>query len=221
MSSHHVVRDFQEPALLIADGEPCSMQLLEQLLNWSPVVVALDGAFPKLCELGIKVDYWLGDFDDLNPEEKLVELGQSNVEIVHTPDQNYTDFEKGIAFLIEKGAAEINIVWADGKRLDHAASNLSSFVKMAQNVRLVMYNNWSKMFLLPKQFEKWYPAGKIISLIPAPKAEGISTSGLKYELVNGELNFGDRTGSSNEALADGLVSITHSDGQLLMIEVDE
>jgi thiamine pyrophosphokinase len=35
MSSHHIVRDDQEPALIIANGAACSAELLGQLLEWS------------------------------------------------------------------------------------------------------------------------------------------------------------------------------------------
>ena len=54
MSSHHIIRDKQEPALIIANGEECSMDLLEQLLEWSPTVVVLDGAIQRVIDLGIK-----------------------------------------------------------------------------------------------------------------------------------------------------------------------
>ena len=33
MSSHHIVRDDQEPALIIANGASCSEELLGQLLD--------------------------------------------------------------------------------------------------------------------------------------------------------------------------------------------
>ena len=56
MSSHHIVRDTQEPALIIANGEACSRELLDQLLEWNPVVMVLDGALPRVLELGIKID---------------------------------------------------------------------------------------------------------------------------------------------------------------------
>jgi thiamine pyrophosphokinase len=32
MSSHHIVRDDQEPELIIANGEACSDDLLDQLM---------------------------------------------------------------------------------------------------------------------------------------------------------------------------------------------
>jgi len=64
MSSHHIVRDDQEPALIIANGAECSMELLGQLLEWSPVVIVLDNAIDRVLQLDIKIDVLLGDFDD-------------------------------------------------------------------------------------------------------------------------------------------------------------
>lgn len=63
MSSHHIVRDDQEPALIIANGLACNNELLGQLLEWSPLVIVLDAAIERVLELGIKVDVLLGDFD--------------------------------------------------------------------------------------------------------------------------------------------------------------
>ena len=48
MSSHHIVRDDQEPALIIANGAACSIELLGQLLEWSPLVVVLDSAMERV-----------------------------------------------------------------------------------------------------------------------------------------------------------------------------
>ena len=63
MSSHHIVRDDQEPALIIANGAACSEELLGQLLEWSPLVIVLDSAIERVIKLGIKIDVLLGDFD--------------------------------------------------------------------------------------------------------------------------------------------------------------
>ena len=51
MSSHHIVRDDQEPALIIANGEACSMELLNQLLEWNPLVIVLDSAITRVLDL--------------------------------------------------------------------------------------------------------------------------------------------------------------------------
>ena len=63
MSSHHIVRDNQEPALIIANGADCSDALLQQLMEWSPYVLALDGAVHRLLARKLRFDAWLGDFD--------------------------------------------------------------------------------------------------------------------------------------------------------------
>lgn len=107
MSSHHIVRDKQEPALLIANGESCQPELLGQLLEWSPVVVVLDRAIWRVFELGIKVDVLLGDFDPTADGQALdlddIRAQQYPLEVVHAPDQDKTDLEKGIEYLIERG----------------------------------------------------------------------------------------------------------------------
>ena len=54
MSSHHIVKDDQEPALIIANGAACSQELLGQLLEWSPLVIVLDSAIERVLDLEIK-----------------------------------------------------------------------------------------------------------------------------------------------------------------------
>ncbi len=213
MSSHHIVREQQEPALIIADGQPCSMALLEQLLEWSPSIMVLDGAIEKVIELGIKVDYWLGDFDSSNFSAENYPLKK-----IHTPNQNLTDLEKGIEFLIEKGWKGVNIVWASGLRMDHTLNNLHSIKKYASQLKITLLDDHSRVYPLNKQFKKWYPAGTKLSIIPFGMAKNVHSKGLKYELNHPELALGIQTSSSNEALHDGLVEIEYEDGFLWLME---
>ena len=93
MSSHHIVREKQEPALLIANGEQCSMDLMNQLLEWSPTVIVLDGAIDSVIDKGIKVDILLGDFDSQEMDLQTIKESQHPIRIIHTPDQEKTDLE--------------------------------------------------------------------------------------------------------------------------------
>ncbi|MBC7381875.1 MAG: thiamine diphosphokinase [Bacteroidia bacterium] len=217
MSSHHIVRDTQEPALIIANGEACSYELLSQLLEWNPVVMVLDGALERVLRLGIKIDIVLGDFDrQIDPYSMLEH--QYPVEIIHTPDQDQTDLEKGIALLLSREHKAINIVWATGRRADHTFTNITTIVRFSADAILVMYDDYSKIFCLPKKYDKWYPAGTPISLIPVGAVHGIFTEGLKFNLSNESLETGVRTGSSNETITDGTVKINHESGHLLLME---
>jgi thiamine pyrophosphokinase len=217
MSSHHIVRDDQEPALIIANGAECSRELLGQLLEWSPLVIVLDSAMHRVIDLGIKVDVLLGDFDRGFDPDYFLEK-QYPLEIVHTPDQDKTDLEKAFDYLIKRGIPAANVIWATGKRADHTITNITNIVRFRDKLKIVVLDDHSKVFLLPKKFEKWYPAGTPLSIIPVGKVTGVTTKNLKYEMTNDELTIGYRTSSSNEPLHDGIVTIAHGEGDLLMME---
>jgi len=217
MSSHHIVREKQEPALLIANGEACQPELLGQLLEWSPTVVVLDSAIWRVLELGIKVDVLLGDFDrqlDLD----IIREQQYPLQIVHTPDQDKTDLDKGIEYLIEQGYPAVNIVWATGRRADHSLTNMTNIVRYKEQIRIVMIDDHSRIFPLVGRFEKWYEAGTPISLIPVGTVTGFTSEGLIYNLQDATLTLGYRTSSSNEVADDGFVRIEAQTGDLLIME---
>ena len=217
MSSHHIVRDDQEPALIIANGEVCSSELLGQLLEWSPIVIVLDSAIERILELGIKVDVLLGDFDR-GFDAAYYKEKQYPLEIVYAPNQDKTDLEKAFDYLIEKGHKAVNVIWATGKRADHTITNLTNIVAYRNLLKIVILDDHSKVYLLPETFEKWYTANTILSLIPIGKVTGITTQNLFYSLKNEDLTIGYRTGSSNHVIQDGIVSISHSNGDLLLME---
>jgi thiamine pyrophosphokinase len=217
MSSHHIIREGQEPALIIANGESCSNELLGQLLEWSPFVVVLDGAINRVLELGIKIDVLLGDFDSKNHAVEQIQ-SQQKIEIVHTPDQNKTDLQKGIEFLIARNFDAVNIIWATGRRADHNLSNTTDIVRYQQQINIVLHDDYSKIFQLPKRYQKWYVKDTFLSLMPVGVVSGVTTQGLSYNLQNDVLTLGYRTSSSNSAAQDGQVIIEHTEGDLLMME---
>lgn len=220
MSSHHIVREKQEPALIIANGEACSFELLGQLLEWSPFVVVLDQAIYRVMELGIKVDVLLGDFD-VNIDLTEIEKSQYPIEVIHTPDQEKTDLEKAFEMLITRGFPAVNVVWATGRRADHSITNMTSMIRYKSKLRIVLIDDYSVIYPLlptPNVFEKWFAKGSPISLIPVGTVTGIRTGNLLYRLDNEELRLGYRTGSSNEAASDGIVSVSYEKGDLLVME---
>ena len=57
MSSHHIVREKQEPALLVLGLNNFSAELLGQLLEWNPTVITTRETAPLLHDNGIKIDW--------------------------------------------------------------------------------------------------------------------------------------------------------------------
>jgi thiamine pyrophosphokinase len=217
MSSHHIVRDDQEPALIIANGAACSDELMGQLLEWSPLVIVLDTAIERVIPLNIKVDVLLGDFDNGFDPNDFIKL-QYPIEVIHAPDQNKTDLEKAFDYLIERKIPAVNVIWATGKRADHTITNLTNIVRYRDKLQIVILDDYSRVYTLQRNFQKWYTAKTNISLIPIGTVDGISSKNLLYELVNDTLTMGYRSGNSNSVLEDGIVTITHSKGDLLLME---
>jgi thiamine pyrophosphokinase len=234
MSSHHIVRDNQESALIIANGESCSMLLLDELMEWCPYVLVLDGAMRRVQEMGLRADAWLGDFDShlLEQNSKLLEGGDSSLvaldweqqllatgtEKILAPDQVKTDLEKGIEFLISRGHTSANVIWGTGRRMDHTFQNLSILPKYQAEISVSILDDYSRVYPLPKHFRKWYPAGTNLSLMPIGKVEEVYSENLDYPLQGMDLELPYRSGSSNRVTADGFVEIRYNQGHLLLME---
>ena len=179
--------------------------------------MVLDKAIYRIQEKGIKADLLLGDFDAGIDIEK-IRQDQYPIEIIYAPDQEKTDLEKGIEYLIAQGHRTANILWATGLRADHTLNNLSSMAKYKEQIELVMLDDWSKIFCLKPYFEKWYPANSPISILPISKANNITTTGLKFNLYNESLELGVRTSSSNQTQDDGFITINHQSGDLFLMQ---
>ena len=217
MSSHHIVRQNQEPALIIANGQACSFELLGQLLEWSPFIVVLDGALHRVLELGIHFDVVLGDFDSItDADRKKVEV--LGIKMVHTPNQDKTDLQKGLDYLIEHQHRAVNIVWATGLRADHSFNNIFTLGWYKDKIQATILDDHSRIYVLPHMFSKKFNANDILSLIPLGKVTGINSTGLQYPLNNHELSTDTATGSSNTVVGDGRVTIQYQTGTLLAME---
>lgn len=224
MSSHHVVREKQEPALLIANGESCSKDLLEDLLAWSPFIVVLDSAIHRVNELNVKANVLLGDFDRGGIEIELIQEEQYPIEIVYTPNQNKTDLQKGIEFLISRGFPAVNIIWATGRRMDHTFNNIASIVAYKNHIKIAIIDDYTTIYPLlpnPQKFEKWYAKNDIISLLPIGETYGVSTKNLLYNTENQNFKLGYTSGSSNQVMADGIVEVAYASGDLLLMEAHD
>lgn len=222
MSSHHFVRELQEPTLVVANGDACRHDLLTALLEWCPFVLALDGAYDRLRALTITVDAVLGDFDSTQSFSPRAELPATNAggpEILFRPDPDKTDLQKGLDFLIERGHPAAHIIWASGGRSDHFLAHFSVLAEYGERITLNMIDDQSRTFLLPRVFRKWYAAGARLSLMPVGRAEGIVTHNLVYPLHGESLEMGGRIGCSNEVVTDGWVEVRYSSGALLMMEI--
>lgn len=207
----------EKRCLIIANGEGCADTITQNLLRLNPFIIVLDGALLRVVEKKLPMHLLMGDFDHYRINEAR-EMLDANVEILHTPDQEKTDLDKGIEEAINRGHKHIDIIWATGRRADHTITNITNVVRYAHLANITLYDDCSVIYPIEKNHTRVYKAGTILSLVPVGTVTGISLKNLRYPLVNEDLVLGFRAGTSNEVLRDGDVEITYQSGHLLLME---
>ena len=157
-------------------------------------MVCADGGANAAARAGIRPDLIIGDLDSVTPATLRT---FRSVPIRRLVDQNSTDLEKAIRWLLRKGIRTISIVGATGGRLDHVAGNLHVIGKFSRRADLQIVEEHGTLVAVGKSREFPYPRGSTLSLIPLSRCSGITTRGLRWELRNATLELGRRDGTSN------------------------
>lgn len=147
MSSHHIVRENQEPALLILNPHGLADNLLHQLLEWSPTLITLAENYETLHSRGIKVDVLL--YGETLPANMPLE---ENLVLIPS-EQNY--WPTLFAYLAVKKNVALTII---GEQL--TVAQLKPW--LADFSVTIIHGNFK--FVIVKQYEKWLPVGSILSL---------------------------------------------------------
>ena len=159
MSSHHIVREKQEPALFVLELGEFDDELLGQLLEWSPTVIVSQEASEKLLSLNIKIDWVIGEpsFQSL----------QANIKFLTTTGISPTS--KALKFLIENGYPSVNIICND--------FNLSDYELFIDKINIVVFYQNKKIYAIQSGYNKWKPRGEKIEIYSDIKNLGLE--GLK------------------------------------------
>ena len=107
-------------------------------------LAAIDGAYQYLLENNIKPHFISGDFDSLENIPK-------EIETIETPDQNFTDFDKILQILFNKGHKTIDVFGASGKEQDHFLGNLNTAVQWKKKLKITFFDNHGRYFLADKK----------------------------------------------------------------------
>jgi len=196
--------DSKKAFLLLNGLEPSSIPDLEIY----DIVCAIDGAYNFLSSKNIKPDLVTGDFDSINSIPP-------HIETIATPDQNYTDFDKALSILQQRGYHAIDVYGASGNEHDHFLGNLSTALQWKNELSISFFDDFGTYFFIEKVIKLEGVKNKTISLVPFPKASGIITEGLLYPVKDETFTFGQRIGTRNKA-KNNEVHIRFKDGELLI-----
>lgn len=181
-------------------------------LNDTDFICAVDGSIDWCAANLDHIDLYCGDFDSSDSKGKNAQLA---CEIIHTPDQNKTDFEKALELLIEKGFKKVLVYGSSGLEQDHYLGNLSTVLNLKSSIDVEFNDDYTKSYFIDKSTRIPTRPGMIISLVPFPRAEQVYTQGLKYALQGETLVFGEFIGTRNQAVEQELV-IEFEQGEILI-----
>lgn len=107
MSSHHFVKEQQEPALLILDTKGFSYEIIAPLLEWSPTVLVAQEEVLTVISWGLKIDLILAKMDFQKENYNLLEE-QYPVKFLGLDGNEF--LEIGLQYLIATKHSAVNII---------------------------------------------------------------------------------------------------------------
>lgn len=195
----------QKLALFLNGEKPT----LLKKLNEYDKIYCTDGAYHFLEENNIEPHLIMGDFDSI---EKL----PSHIPNIHTPDQNYTDFEKALKIILEQGFSSLDVFAANGLEQDHFLGNLTTALKYKEKIKITFFDDKQTYYFIDKQFSLGNVLNKTISLFPFPKTKGVKSKGLQYPLNGMNLSIKhNKIGTRNKAI-ENAIEISYEKGNLLV-----
>lgn len=163
MSSHHIVREKQEPALLILSLEGFEYENLGQILEWSPTVIVQQDIYELADSLAFKIDVLISRDPHFSTQE--------NTRLIITDTDPIEDAFK---FLVGEQYTAVNVI--TDKFL------LKDFALFVDDIDIVVFMGDKKIFPVRSGFSKWQPAGEQVEILH--EVHNLQTSGLR-KIENG------------------------------------
>jgi hypothetical protein len=170
MSSHHFVKEGQEPALLILNGN--ITEITAPLLEWAPLVMVSVAAAPDLLRQGVKIDIIiheetesLGDLQclvkDHGPVTFLQRAGDSSAVVT------------ALLYLKEAGHTALNVISSDPLTL------FQSHEALTREIGISIFDGcWKTSTIASGRFEKWLPGETALKVQGHDQTQRFVTEGL-------------------------------------------
>lgn len=159
MSSHHIIREKQEPALYIHELGAFNEEYLGQLLEWSPTLIVNNVVYEKVISMGLKVDAVVNSSGQHAFQEntKTIEVKTEELDAV-------------LDFLIAEKYQAVNVIDTE--------SNLRELGSYIAEINIVVFTATEKAYAIKSGFKVWKPKGSIFKIEVVSYFE---TSNLKQE----------------------------------------
>jgi thiamine pyrophosphokinase len=198
------------PAVVFAGGDPLPEEV-RRLLPRDALVVAADSGLDLARRLSVDVGLVVGDFDSADPAGLAAAAAAGSVLERHPVDKDATDLELALDAVLRLGRAPVRIVGGAGwDRLDHLLANvlLVASPRYAP-LRLCWWVKGAEISPVHDRLELAGAPGDLVTLLAVGgPATGVTTTGLRWPLLEETLTPGSTRGVSNElAAASATVSV--------------
>jgi hypothetical protein len=166
MSSHHFVKEGQEPALLVLDV--VSWDIIGPLLEWAPLVIVGGAALEGTLQQGIKVDAVVTPGEEgASLEHRLADQGP--VKILIQPASS-DPFTATLDYLVHTHQSAVNIITITPSPLIHIITQNAPPL----NVSIITgEHKWSLFKSGP--YKKWHPARTSLQIHQSGASRQITT----------------------------------------------
>jgi thiamine pyrophosphokinase len=164
--------------------------------------IAADSGFDQAVAAGIRPDVLVGDLDSISHEGVQAAIESGAFIEAHSPDKDLTDTELALAKAIDAGVPHLVVLAGVGDRIDHglAAVHALAAPGLAAFDRVEAWWGSTHVTVLhgPRSTTIDAAVGSTVSLVAlAGRCTGVTTTGLRWELVDAELDPTSGRGISN------------------------
>lgn len=227
--------DIEYDLVVLNHADLSNQSLFRKIWSTAQIKVVVDGAANCLYNSfendreNYLPDLLTGDFDSILPQVKDY-YKDKGVDVIDTPDQDFTDFTKALKVLSERSQENqvkpVLVYGSFGGRLDHMFGIIHTLFeasKFMSRRKIVLMSPDTTALLLPAGNNSIAvdPSNscKWCGLIPVGEpCENVTTQGLKWNLDKQQLKFGDLISTSNTLASNTTDTVTiQTDRPLLWI----
>ncbi len=172
--------------LLIGNGETLPSAFLHPLAAQADFVLAADGGADRALTAGVTPDAVIGDLDSVSPAARK-QLGEKKLIFIN--NQNNTDLEKALDYLVQNHCQQCTICGFAGGRLDFTLGNFLSVYPYVKKMEICFAGPGWKIYPLAQTRDFACRPSARVSLIPLKTCTGVTLEGLKYPLNEARLSW--------------------------------